>query len=130
MHGTKLRELLSVAFPLPARSHSLLANVSLVAVLALASFAVILRVGLLPADPKEGVAVIYAPWTPADQTMMRAVDAGARFVRFGGFNFIAIVMPERPDYVERVLADSALLAVDPQVLAACLPVALPKKEPR
>ena len=125
-----MRELLSVAFPLPARSHSLLANVSLVAVLALASFAVILRVGLLPADPKEGVAVIYAPWTPADQTMMRAVDAGARFVRFGGFNFIAIVMPERPDYVERVLAGSALLAVDLQVLAACLPVALPKKDPR
>lgn len=130
MHGTKLRGLLSVAFPPPARSPSLLANVSLIAILALASFAAILRVGLLPANPKEGVAVIYAPWTPAEQTMIRAVDAGARFVRFGGFNFIAIVMPERPDYVERALAGSALLAVDPQVLAACLPVALLKKDPR
>ena len=130
MHGTKLRGLLSVAFSPPARSHSFLANVSLIAILALASFAVILRVGLLPANPKEGVAVIYAPWTPADQTMIRAVDAGARFVRFGGFNFIAIVMPERPDYVKRALAGSALLAVDPQVLAACLPDVLLEKDPR
>jgi hypothetical protein len=125
-----LRGVLSVAFPPPPRLHSLLANVSLIAILALASFAVILRVGLLPANPEEGVAVIYAPWTSADQTMIRAVDAGARFVRFGGFNFIAIVMPERPDYVERALAGSALLTIDPQVLAACLPVALLKKEPR
>jgi hypothetical protein len=113
--------------PPPARSRSWLANALLIAVLAVASFIVILRVGLLPGNPDNGVAVIYAPWTPADQTMIRAVAAGARFVRFGGFDFIAIVMPERPDYVERVLAGSALLAVDPQVLAACLPVALLKK---
>jgi hypothetical protein len=86
-----------------------------------------LRIGLLPADASAGVAVIYAPWTPADQTMVRAVSAGARFVRFGGFDFIAIVMPERPDYVENVLADSALLAVDPQVLAGCLPASFLKK---
>jgi hypothetical protein len=99
----------------------------LIAILAVASFAAILRVGLVPADASAGVAVIYAPWTTADQTMLRAVGAGARFVRFGGFDFIAIVMPERPDYVERVLADSALLAVDPQVLAGCLPAALLKK---
>jgi hypothetical protein len=103
-----------------------LANALLIAVLAVASFIVILRVGLLPDNPDQGVAVIYAPWTPADQTMIRAVAAGSRFVRFGGFDFIAIVMPERPDYVERVLAGSALLAVDPKVLAGCLPVALLK----
>jgi hypothetical protein len=109
------------------RLRSLLASASLIAVLAVASFIVILRVGLLPGNPDNGVAVIYAPWTPADQTMVRAVAAGARFVRFGGFDFIAIVMPDRPDYVERVLAGSALLAVDPQVLAACLPIALVKK---
>lgn len=103
-----------------------LASALLIAVLVLASFVVILRVGLVPANPDQGVAVVYAPWTPADQTMIRAVAAGARFVRFGGFDFIAIVMPERPDYVERVLAGSALLAIDPQVLAACLPVAFLK----
>jgi hypothetical protein len=99
----------------------------LIAILAVGSFTVVLRVGLLPAKPDAGVAVIYAPWTTADQTMVRAVGAGARFVRFGGFDFIAIVLPEQPDYVERVLAGSALLAVDPQVLAGCLPASFLKK---
>ncbi len=99
----------------------------LIAILAVGSFGAILRIGLLPADPGAGVAVIYAPWTTADRTVIRAVGAGARFVRFGGFDFIAIVMPERPDYVERVLAGSALLAVDPQVLAGCLPAAFLKR---
>ena len=99
----------------------------LIAILAVGSFAAILRIGLLPANPGAGVAVIYAPWTTADQTIIRAVGAGARFVRFGGFDFIAVVMPDQPDYVERVLADAALLAVDPQVLAGCLPSSFLKK---
>jgi hypothetical protein len=99
----------------------------LIAILAVGSFAAVLRVGLRPAKPDAGVAVVYAPWTTADQTMVRAVSAGARFVRFGGFDFIAIVMPEQPDYVANVLADSALLAVDPQVLAGCLPASFLKK---
>jgi hypothetical protein len=51
--------------------------------------------------------------------MVQAVEAGARFVRFGGFPFIAVVMPERPDYVDQVMKGSAWLAVDPQALAAC-----------
>jgi hypothetical protein len=99
----------------------------LIAILAVGSFGAVLRIGLQPADPSAGVAVIYAPWTTADQTMVRAVGAGARFVRFGGFDFIAIVVPERPDYVANVLAGSALLAIDPQVLAGCLPASFLKK---
>ena len=99
----------------------------LIAILAVGSFCAILRIGLRPANPGAGIAVIYAPWTTADQTMIRAVSAGARFVRFGGFDFIAIVAPERPDYVDKVLAGSALLAVDPQVLAGCLPASFLKK---
>jgi hypothetical protein len=97
----------------------------LIAVLAIVSFALVLRVGLVPGNPSTGVAVIYAPWTSADQTIVRAVSAGARFVRFGGAGFIAIVMPDQPGYVARALADSALLVVDPQVVAACLPAARP-----
>ena len=99
----------------------------LIAILAVGSFGAVLRIGMLPANASAGVAVIYAPWTTADQTMIRAVSAGARFVRFGGFDFIAIVMPEEPDYIDRVLAGSALLAVDPQVLAGCLPASFRKK---
>jgi hypothetical protein len=104
-----------------------LVDLWLIAVLTVVSFAVILRVGLRPSNPGAGVAVVYAPWTTADQTMIRAVSAGARFVRFGGFHFIAVVVPDRPDYVEHVLADSALLAVDPQVLAGCLPASFLNK---
>jgi hypothetical protein len=100
-----------------------LPDIGLITFLGIASFAVVLRVGLVPGNPSGGIAVIYAPWTSADRTLVRAVSAGARFVRFGGAGFIAIVMPERPDYVARVLADSALLVVAPQVLAACLPAA-------
>ena len=99
----------------------------LIAILAVASFAAILRIGLQPANPGAGVAVVYAPWTTADQTLVRAVGAGARFVRFGGFDFIAVVMPERPDYVANVLAGSALLAIDPLILAGCLPASWLKR---
>ena len=106
------------------RSSSRLSDFALIAVLAVASFAAVLRVGLVPAKATAGVAVIYAPWTTADRTIVRAVGAGARFVRFGGFGFIAVVMPQDPDYVDRVFADSALLVVDPQVLSACLSAAL------
>lgn len=119
---------MSVANPAHVRSRSSLPGVALIAVLTIVSFAIILRVGLVPANPQQGVAVIYAPWTPAGQTMIRAVGAGARFVRFGGFDFIAVVMPERPDYVDRALAGSALLALDPKILAACLPAAFLKKD--
>jgi hypothetical protein len=98
-----------------------LLDVCFIAFLIVASFAAVLRVGLLPRDPASGVAVIYAPGTGAEQTFARSVAAGARFVRFGGFDFIAIVIPETPDYVERTLAGSALLALDPQVLGGCLP---------
>ena len=101
-----------------------LSDLLLISFLLVASFALILRIGLIPRNPAAGVAVVYAPWIPAGETMTRAVDAGARFVRFGGFGFIAVVMPDKTDYVERAFADSALLVVDPQVLAACLPARL------
>lgn len=100
-----------------------LSDLGLIVVLAVATFAVVLRVGLVPRNPSAGVAVIYAPWTKADQTFVRAVGAGARFVRFGGAGFIAVVMPDAPGYIDRVFADSALLVVDPFVLAGCLPAA-------
>jgi hypothetical protein len=95
-------------------------DLAVIAVLICASFVAILRIGLVPDNPAAGVAVVYAPWMGANETMIRAVEAGARFVRFGGFQFIAVVMPERPDYVEQVMKSSAWLAVDPQALAACL----------
>jgi hypothetical protein len=105
-----------------------LVDLCLIGALASGSFVAVLRVGLLPTNPAAGVAVIYAPWTTADQAMARSIGAGARFVRFGGLPFIAVVLPDRSDYVDRVLADSALLAVDPRAIAACMPISSLGKE--
>ena len=85
------------------------------------SFFAVARIGLEPRDPSQGVGVIFAPWTGADAAFVRAVEAGGRFVRFGGLPFIVVVMPEAADYAERVRAAGALLVVDPVALAACLP---------
>ena len=77
-------------------------------------------IALKPQDPASGVAVIFAPWTTSEQTFARSVDAGGRFVRYGGYSFIAVVVPEAPDYTSRIRSAGALLVVDPQALAACL----------
>ncbi len=77
------------------------------------------RTGLTPRDPSQGVAVIFAPWTAADRTLMRAASAGSRFVRFGGLPFIAVVMPDDPHYADRAFAGGAWLVIDPKALAGC-----------
>jgi hypothetical protein len=94
-------------------------DAALVTLLAIASLFVIARIGLKPRDPANGVAVVFAPWTSAEVTLARATDPGSRFVRFGGFSFIAVVIPEAPDYSSRILGEGALLVLDPQALAAC-----------
>jgi hypothetical protein len=94
-------------------------DAALIALLAVASLFAAARIGLKPRDPANGVAVVFAPWTSAAATLARATDPGSRFVRYGGFPFIAVVIPERADYSSRVLGEGALLALDPQALAAC-----------
>jgi hypothetical protein len=94
-------------------------DAALITLLAFASLFVIARIGLKPRDPANGVAVVFAPWTSAEVTLARATDPGSRFVRYGGFSFIAVVIPERADYPERMLAGGAVLVLDPQALAAC-----------
>ncbi len=79
-------------------------------------------VGLSPRDASRGVAVVFAPWTAADAALTRAVEAGSRFVRYGGLPFIAVVMPDDSGYAARIRAAGAWLVADPQALAACLPI--------
>src|SRR5579863_4892307 len=107
-----------------------LSDFCMMAVLCVVSFAIVLRFGSLPRDPLAGVAVVFPPWTTADQTFAAAVGAGARFVRFGGFDFIAIVKPDDPGYVGRVLSGHAILAIDPELLAGCLPASSPLLAPQ
>lgn len=96
----------------------------LIMAFALMASLVIARIGLIPTDPSKGVAVVFTPWTSAEAALTRAIAPGARFVRFGGVPFIAIVVPEAGDYQSRIIADGALLLFDPRIVLACLPAAL------
>ena len=98
-----------------------IADAGLLACLSLGALYAGARIGLMPSDPAKGVAVIFAPWTAADQALSRAVDSGGRFVRYGGLPFIAIIVPDNAEYSQRMLDAGAWLVVDPQALAACLP---------
>ncbi|MBI4273898.1 MAG: hypothetical protein HY659_04290 [Rhizobiales bacterium] len=80
------------------------------------------RLALQPRDPAVGVGVIFAPWVSSEAALIRAVEAGAQFVRYGGLPFIVVVMPDVPDYQSRILASGALFVADPRALAACLTV--------
>jgi hypothetical protein len=53
-----------------------------------------------PPDPDRGVAVIFSPWTAAGDALAQSSAAGGRFVRFGAFPFIAVVVPDGPGYVD------------------------------
>jgi hypothetical protein len=92
----------------------------LVIAAALASVVTVGALTLAPKPESEGLAVIFAPWTGASDAMTRAVERGGRFVRFGAFEFIAIVEPEARDYAARVRAGGAWFVADPAALAACL----------
>ena len=78
------------------------------------------RATLAPREPESGAAVVFAPWTAPETAMATAVGAGARFVRFGGYGFIAVVAPDDRNYTARAMASGAWLVLDPQLLAACL----------
>ena len=93
---------------------------ALIVVAAIASLVGAAWFSLQPRDPATGVAVVFAPWVAADQTFVRAVTPGARFVRYGGLPFIAVVVPNSADYQRRVLASGAIMVADPRAMAACL----------
>lgn len=94
-------------------------DLGLLACLSLGTLYAGARIGLTPRDPAKGVAVVFAPWTAAERTLSQAVENGSRFVRFGGLPFIAVVVPDDPQYSSRILDAGAWLIIDPQALAAC-----------
>ncbi len=89
-------------------------------VVAFISFAAVAAVALAPKQGAGGVAVVFAPWTGATEAFGLAVGAGGRFIRFGAFDFIAVIEPEAADYITRARANGAWLIADPKALAACL----------
>ncbi|MBS0536327.1 MAG: hypothetical protein JSR72_19935 [Proteobacteria bacterium] len=99
----------------PGRVAEILTLVSL----SIAALAASARIGLAPQNPENGVAVIFAPWTSSQASIERATSDGSRFIRFGGFDSIVVMMPEHTDYTDRMLERGAWFVVDPKVLAAC-----------
>jgi hypothetical protein len=112
---------------LPAADHSVSLrrhwiDIAALAILSVVALGVTARFALAPRSPELGVAVIFAPWTTPEQTLARTVEAGARFVRFGGPGFVAVAIPDGPDYAAHVRSAGAWLIVDPKIVAACLSV--------
>ena len=96
-----------------------IAEIAIFAVVSLVALAASARIGLVPPNADNGVAVIFAPWTSPQTSIERATADGSRFVRFGGLTFITVVMPKAAGYAERMLDSGAWFVVDPKVLAAC-----------
>jgi hypothetical protein len=96
-------------------------DIAFLACLSVATLYAIARLSFMPRDPNSGVAVVFAPWVEPQDALTRAVGAGGRFLRFGGYSFITVIVPDDPDYRSRVLSAGAWFVVDPNVLAACLP---------
>lgn len=92
----------------------------LIATLSISALYATARLGLQPRDNTSGVAVIFAPWTTPEAALLRSVEAGAHFVRFGALPFISIVVPTDSNYSSRILGAGAWLVVDPQDITACL----------
>ena|ERR1043166_6464440 len=91
--------------PLPVRRHWI--DIAALTVLSVGALCFTARATLVPRHPERGVAVMFAPWTAPETAMARAVEAGARFVRFGSHGFIAFAMADDRDYPARDLSDLA-----------------------
>jgi hypothetical protein len=103
----------------PYRLRRKIADAGVLICLSLGAFYAGARTGLTPRDSSQGVAVIFAPWTSATDTLSRAVATGARFVRFGALPFIAVVIPDDAAYPDRMFGDGAWLVVDSQGPGGC-----------
>jgi len=104
--------------PLLVRRHWI--DIAALTVLSVGALCFNARATLAPRNPERGVAVVFAPWTSPETAMTLTDQAGVRFVRFGGYGFIAVVTADDHDYPARALASGAWLVADPQLVAACL----------
>jgi hypothetical protein len=102
-------------------------DAALIFTAAVCSFGAAAAVALAPKKNADGIAVVFAPWTSAAESFARSTEQGGRFVRFGTFEFIAVVEPVDGDYSGRVRKNGAWFVADPAALAACLkPIAAKK----
>jgi hypothetical protein len=76
----------------------------------------------LQAQPRDRtrVAVIFAPWTSAEQAIARVAQAGGRIVRPGLIDAIVVVQGDDADLADRLHAAGAWAVVDPASWGGCL----------
>ncbi len=84
------------------------------------AFAGAASVALAAPERSETLGVVFAPWIDAASAIDRSVSAGARFVRFGGANFVVVVQPDDADFRAAARKNGALFFVDPRFAGACL----------
>lgn len=87
-----------------------------VGALALGSTILLGALELAPRDPARGVAVVFPPWVGSADAMSRAAAAGAAIVQKGRYAFIVIARPRSQTYIRDVLAEGALLVLEPAAL--------------
>jgi len=70
--------------------------------------------------PRRMVAVLFAPWVPADAALQRIASTNARIVGLGRLPFIVIAESLDADFSRRAAAVGAVLTLNAVPLVACL----------
>lgn len=93
----------------------------LLVLFALASLALPFALALAePADPREGAAIVFAPWTSQAEAFARIGEAGGAVVRAGYVPFVAIAIAEDArSFAAAVREAGAIALLDPRALAPC-----------
>jgi len=94
-------------------------DVAVIGVVALIGTVATASVMLTPRATTQTVAVMFAPWTSAQQAMRHAAEAGGRIVGFGLLTSIVIVAPDHSDYARDVAANGAWLVADAARVGGC-----------
>jgi len=88
--------------------------------LALASTLVLALLATRPAAPDEQIALVFAPWTQAGETLAGVAALDGRLVRVGSFDNVLVAVFDRPKSLASLRRHGVWLALDPLALGGCL----------
>jgi hypothetical protein len=89
------------------------------AVLLVVSWLAIASLSLHARGGSDVVAVAFPPWWDSQQVFAAAASADATIVRTTAIPALLVVSPPEHDGMTRLRRAGALLAMDPQAIAAC-----------
>jgi hypothetical protein len=85
-----------------------------------ASWLAVVALALQARPGSDVVAVAFPPWWSAQQSLLAAASADAAIVRTTAVPSLLVVHLDQAEGLARLRAAGALLAIDPQAIAACL----------